>query len=160
MAYLTYIGSVCEADVDAIRRDPRLKGNPSFAVAVSHLIAYWVEVQPLGRILGEAVDGGEPVTETLWHPLRPPRVQSRAAVARLHAELDEAWQDLTRSRPVEGDDWYRVEIDKVRRVYDHAAAQGECVLTALDPPADRDRARRVWTPVISSPSWRSWRLGG
>jgi hypothetical protein len=72
MAYLNILGSVSERRVLALQRGVTALLRPSLVVRVSHLVAYWVEVQPLGRLLGEALDGGEKLGEAWWHPLRDP----------------------------------------------------------------------------------------
>lgn len=72
MAYFTLMASVAEAEVDALRQDLSLALHPSRVSGASHLLSYWVKVQPLGQLLNEAVDGGELLHGDLWHPLRPP----------------------------------------------------------------------------------------
>ena len=132
MAYLNYLVSVPLAEVETLRDDPEAVITPSLSVAVSHLIAYWVQVQPLGQLLGRAIDGGAVINGALRHQLRDPCYHDPESVRARYAELTEAWQ-ATSARPIAEDDWYRVEIEKVLRVFAHAAERGECVVSALVP---------------------------
>jgi hypothetical protein len=87
VAYFTLMASVAEAEVDALRQASSLLLHPSLVFGASHVLSYWIEVQPLGQILNEAVDGGELLHDELWHPLRPPMfhrpIQVRSLADRL-----------------------------------------------------------------------------
>jgi hypothetical protein len=147
VAYLTYLAAVSEDQVTALRVDPSAVADPSLVVAVSYLIASWVQVQPFGRLLGQAVDGGAEVSSELWHPLRPPRFQPPDAVRRLQLQLAAEWEKVLSELPLPEDDWYRVEIEKVLRLYRHAVARAEGVVSALAAPEDRMRAHKVCIPI-------------
>src|SRR6266498_1177996 len=136
MAYLNRLASVPFAEVEALRANPNFPITPSLMVFVSHLIAYWVQVQPLGHLLGQAIDGGAILNGALQHQLRAPCCQDPQTVCQLNAELTEAWQQASAVEPVPPDDWYRIEIEKVLRVFAHAADRGECVVSALEPCND------------------------
>jgi hypothetical protein len=149
VAYLTYLVSVPPAEVAALRADGTTSLTPSLKVGVSHLIGYWVQVQPLGQLLGQAIDGGTALSTELWHPLRDPCYHEPEAVQSLLAQLDAVWQQVTTSTPMQEDDWYRIEIEKVLRLFRHAAQRGECVVSVLAPPADWERAHRVRIPFAT-----------
>jgi hypothetical protein len=105
----------------------------------SHLLAYWAEAQPLGGLLARALDGGEVIRSDLWHPLRGPLAHHPAAVRELAEQIAAAVD----AGAVAGDDWLAAEVGRVLRLFRHAAEAGECVVSALDGPADAERASRV-----------------
>jgi hypothetical protein len=146
LAYLNYLASVPTGEVAALHADAAILLQPSLLLGVSHVIAYWVKPQPLGQLLGQAIDGGAVLNRELWHPLRVPVYHEPEAVRSLLARLEEAWQGALASRPVREDDWYRIEIEKVLRLFRHAAEHNECVVSVLEPPTDRKRADRVRIP--------------
>lgn len=136
MAYLSYLASVPESQVLAIRADPTVQLQPSLLIPVSHVIAYWVEVQPLGELLGKAIDGGEMLNEKLFHPFRSPTYHDVPSARLLHRELTAAWNEALRNKPSEdigSDIWYRTEIGKALRAFQYAAEHDECVVSAIDP---------------------------
>lgn len=139
MAYSNLLAAVPEADIARLRADPAVLLRPSMVSGVSHLLAYWVEDQPLGGLLGRALDGGEVIRPELWHPLRPPLVHGPAAVCEMAERVGAAAAGLA----LADDDWLAAEIGRLLRVFRHAAGAGECVVSALDPPADAARANRV-----------------
>jgi hypothetical protein len=144
MAYFNLLASVPESDVERLRRDWSALLRPSLVLGASHLLAYWVQVQPLGGLLRRALDGGEPIHAELWHPLRPPLFHRPAAVRELAPQIDAAWAEALRVTPLpNGDDWTAAEMGRLLRLFRHAAGAGECVVSALDAPADQERARRV-----------------
>ncbi len=147
MAYLNLLASVPEQQVQALRQDSTLLLRPSLRVAVSHLIGYWVEIQPLGKLLGQAIDGGEPISKNLWHPLRSPVFHGPEMARTLYQGIDDAFRDARGPQADESDwDWYRDEINKVLRIFRHASDRGECVVSVVEPPADAERADRVRIP--------------
>jgi hypothetical protein len=136
MAYLSYLASVPESQLSAIRADASVRLQPSLLVPVSHAIAYWVKVQPLSELLGRAIDGGEMLNDNLTHPFRSPTFHTVQRVRLLHRELTAAWQDALRSKPGEdigSDMWYRMEIGRALKAFQHAAEHDECVVSAIDP---------------------------
>lgn len=139
MAYFNLLASVAEAEVARLRADPKAMLQPSMVSGASHLLAYWVQVQPLGGLLARAIDGGEPLHPELWHPLRPPLFHGPAAVHELAVEVGAALAGLD----LADDDWLRHETARLLRVCRHATAVGECVVSALEVPADPERAVRV-----------------
>src|SRR5215471_8110428 len=91
MAYSTKLASVPQERVLLFRQDHRQSLKASRIVECSHLIAYSVTVQPLGQVLGKAIDGGEPLDVGLWHPLRPPLIHGSESVRMIWTELVAAW---------------------------------------------------------------------
>lgn len=77
MAYGNYLASVSENEITNLAAQPTELLDAHKIEIVSHLVAYWVKVQPLGRVLGEAIDGGNVLSEALWHPLRRPKYTRR-----------------------------------------------------------------------------------
>jgi len=133
MAYLNYLASAPSAQVEAVKSDPNALIAPTLFVSVSHLIAYWVQVQPLGQLLGQAIDGGEIIHSSLQHKLRDPFYHDPDAVRSLNTQLSSEWLQVTSTQPSAPDDWYRIEIEKVLLLFGHAAERGECVVSCLDP---------------------------
>jgi hypothetical protein len=150
MAYLNFIVSAPEQDVQALRRDSTVLLRPSLVVAVSHLVGYCGQIQPLCELLGQALDGGEKVNEQLWHPLREPVFHAPEQVRILYRRLADAWDRAFRPQ-TDGDDWdwYRHEIGGVLRAFRHASERDECIVSVLQPPADADRAGRVRMPFAA-----------
>lgn len=147
MASFTLMASVAEADIDAFQRDPARDLHPSTVSGASHLLSNWVQLQPLGRLLTEAVDGGEILHTELWHPFRPPKFHRPARVGAIVNQLNAAWASAKVQIPDEHDGgWLVMEVNRALRFYQHAATAGECVVTALESPGDPERAQRVRIP--------------
>ncbi len=146
MAYGNYIASVPFAEVAEYRRDRSRPLRPTRLENVSHLVAYWVRAQPVGQLLGQTLDGGEPLAADLYHPLRPPVVHPPEAVRRLLPALRQALQAATAAGPVREVEWFRPEIDNLLALFQHAADRGEAVVSALEPPMDEERAAKVVLP--------------
>lgn len=143
MAYLTFIASLPASEIARFREGSLELMSASKIERVSHYLAYSVNPQPLGKLLGQAIDGGQLLREDLWHPLRAPIVKTEDEVKNLWADLIEAWTIVTREAKVSEDDWYKIEITKLLAVYDHARQNSECIVSMLAPPADSERARKV-----------------
>src|SRR5436305_1721072 len=107
MAYAVYLVSVPPSQVDSLRNVPQVLLQPARIEIVSHLIAYWVKVQPLGKLLGEAVQGGELLTPMLHHPLRNPVCHRPDDVAQIHSQLAAASHEMFVAHPVVEGDWFR-----------------------------------------------------
>jgi hypothetical protein len=136
MAFLNRLAAVPCSEVEVLRGDPNASLSPSLTVSVSHLIAYWVQIQPIGQLLGKAIDGGMPINYALRHQLRDPCYHGPDAVRTLYSQLLLEAQQVNATYSIPPDDWYRIEIDKVLRVFGHAADRGECVVSALEPCND------------------------
>ena len=147
MAYLTLVAAVPNQQIDAIRVDERTVVTPSMIKGVSHLLGYWIQLQPLGQLLSRAIDGGELVNETFWHPLRPPIIHRPADVASLTDELTREWQSM-RGAGDFTDEWLDSEMNRLLAVMTHARDNAESVVTALDLPSDQERAKRIRIPWL------------
>jgi hypothetical protein len=153
MAFAVLIGSVPETQALEFRAGERPRLEASRIVRCSHLLASWVTVSPLNRILREAIDGGQPLRADLWHPWRPPVFHTAASAHLLHRKLIEALDLAIQEKGVPpADDWYAVEIGKVIDVFAHAAARGEGIVRFLEPPQDEERAGRVSIPIDQAPA--------
>lgn len=117
-------------------------------IVCSHRLAYAIEAQPIGALLGEAIGGGELVDPGYWHPLRAPLVHSAKAARKLAAQLRAGWEETLRGYEGARESWYRDEIEPVVELFEHAAARGETVVSALEAPSDPERAERVRLPFV------------
>ncbi len=162
MAYLTLIAAVPLDEIDLIRDDEQTILSPTMMKGVSHLLGYWIELQPLGSLLALAIDGGELLHEKFWHPLRPPMVHSPADVKFFTDELVREWETV-RENPDFHDDWLEAEMTRLIAVLTHACDNESAVVTALDLPGDRERAERIripWQPYSQKhgSAYRRWWL--
>ncbi len=131
MAYLNYLHSVPMARVEAFWQDQNQSLQATRSVTCSHGIAYWIQIQPLGQLLGEAIDGGEVLHQSLWHRFRVPKIHNVDSVARLYPDLKAAWTVALHEEPLSEDDWYRLQIDKVMDIFEWAHSHKECVVSSL-----------------------------
>ena len=137
MAYGTILASVADSEIDAFRSRERRRLKADKIFACSHLVAYWIKAQPLGRLLGEAIDGGEVLRKDLRHPFRPPMFQSPRLVRQLQSELRSAWDRVKAERvPPELLGFLGDEIPGVVEIFEHAGARSRGILTVLDPSDD------------------------
>lgn len=140
------MASVAEPDLDAFRSAPSGKLHPSLVLGTSHLLAYWVQVQPLQQLLAEAVDGGEVLHNDLWHPFRPPMFHRPNQVRSLADQIAKCWDEIKSAVAQDDGGWLTAEVTRLLRLYGHAAERGESVVTSIERPADEQRARRVVIP--------------
>jgi len=108
------------------------------------------EIQPLGSVLAEALDTGQPLRNDGWHPLRAPIVVDPETVMARSMKLEDAWIE---AKPQLGGMMAEVlgaDIDNVRAVYSHASGAGECVVSFLTAPDD-DRAEKTLVPEVTTP---------
>jgi len=146
MAYLTLIASIAESEIAHFRECSIELMAASKIEYVSHHLAYGVREEPLGKLLGQAIDGGEPLREDLWRPFRSPLAQTLEMVKTCWLRLSEAWSTVLRRKEIAEDDWYKIEVTKVSDIFEHASRNTECIVSALEPPTDFDRAKRVRIP--------------
>ena len=99
MAYLNFLLSVPEEQVESLRKDASYLLAPTKSTYVSHLMGYWVKIEPLGKLLGKLLDGGEVANPNLWHPFRVPVFHRPAAVQELYSEISHAWSKNVKSPP-------------------------------------------------------------
>jgi hypothetical protein len=106
-----------------------------------------VDVQPLGAVLAEVIDVGQPLRNDGWHPQRAPVVvDPETAMARSN-RLDDAWRT---AEPELGGLMGEVvggDIDAVRGLYAHASANHEWVVSYLSAPDDPNLAERSFVPT-------------
>jgi hypothetical protein len=166
LAYLTLVAAVPEIEVAAIRDDATYVLTPTLVKGVSHLLSYWIQVQPLGQIMNSVIDGGDCLNKDFWHPLRPPMVHFPPAVSHLAESLNEAWAAMNNSAS-DQDDWLTSEVNRLLIVMHHAVDTGACIVTSLDFPADQERAQRVripWMPAAPEHGvprrkwWKLWQI--
>lgn len=104
MAYGTIVASVSEDSVAAYQTSRKAPLQSSTSVFVSHLLAYWIQVEPLGSTLGKCIDGGSPLASRLWHPLRVPQLHEPVAVMDPASDLEQAWNKTQENEVVVQDD--------------------------------------------------------
>ena len=148
MAYSTFIASVPETEIAGFRDGWVELMFASRIERVSHYLAYSLHRQPLGKLLGRAIDEGQLLRKDLWHPLRAPVVKTENEVKSLWADLNEAWTIVLSELALPEDDWDRIEITKLLAVYDYARQNSEYIVSILEPPHDSKRARKVTIPVV------------
>ncbi len=144
MAYANYLASVEWAEVISVRKGLRNSVVPHSVTVVSHLYAYAVQVPPVAQCLTQILDRGEVLSESYWHPLRVPVVHSPEAVRALVDQLRSALQDVNPSEVPGGKP--DPSIVEIIRVLDDAAKSSHAIVSALEPPTDDERARRVICP--------------
>lgn len=144
MAYSCILAAVAPHQVERYKSGQLNSIHPSKTIQCSHLLAYWVQLQPLGNLLGEIIDGGERLRDDFWHPLRVPAAHSPAAVQKLYSMLVEAWASIPGK---DASDWYVIEISKVIGLLEHANSLQLCVVIVLQPPLDSERAKLVENPL-------------
>lgn len=146
MAYLNLLAVVTNEQLTEIAHHPGAVVTPSLVVGVSHVIASWVQPQPLGLLLAEALDGGQPLHPQLWHPLRAPGYHDASRVQSLMRELEAAWLDIQVQHPdLPTDDWYREQIERVLHVFRTAAASLLPMISVLDAPYGGPPSERAYT---------------
>ena len=107
------------------------------------------EIQPLGSVLAEALDTGQPLRNDGWHPLRAPIAVDPETVMARSMKLEHAWVE---AEPELGGMMAEVlgaDIDSVRDVYAHASSHGEMVVTFLSAPDDAEKATRTLLPTVT-----------
>jgi hypothetical protein len=148
MAYGNFLASVSLEEIEKLRNTPSYMLNVDVLEQVSHLVGYWVKVQPLGELLGQALDGGEIVSASLHHPLRSPTFHTPGAAEALQRKLAQAWTASYESVTSPEMEWFRIEIEKVLGVFDAAVSHGHGVISVLEPPMDEERASLVHIPFV------------
>jgi hypothetical protein len=113
----------------------RTGGEPltcSLTFQCSPLVASWVQLEPLGSLLSKAVEGGQPLRDGLWNPVRAPRSHAPEEVRLLARDLGRAWLEAEQT-PIACDDFFIGEIKRVVQLFVHASAQDEAVVSAVLP---------------------------
>ena len=123
--------------------------SASRVIECSHVLATWVQAQPLGKVLRRAIDGGEQLDTTLWHSLRPPLFHSAAVVREIYFDLKRVWDSTQEDTPVPDDDWYGTQIKEIVELFGWANLRQEAVVSILSLPFDEARASRIVQPRLS-----------
>lgn len=150
MAYGVLLGSVSTSEIEHYRST--LSSTPlrcSRVFSCSHGVVSWVSWEPLGELLAEAIDKGDPLRADLWHPLRPPVVVQPDEVQARQEQLEVAFRSALSGADLgeDYDDWTVLESRAVIAAYRYAAALGEALVSAILPPIDTERADRVVMPL-------------
>ena len=134
MAYPNLLVSVPVSAVARLNSVAKINQYASAGSYCSHLIAYWVEIQPLGQLLGEALDGGDPLPGGWRHRFRVPKYHPPASVTDLFTKINAEWELLCSQNAniCKQDDWYALEIGRVMRLFEHASNHGEAVVSYFD----------------------------
>jgi hypothetical protein len=139
MAYGVVLAGVPESGVEEFRSGRVRALQPSKIVYCSHLLSYWVRVQPLGELLGEAIDGGESLRGDLWHRFRIPMVHPASQSRELYEKLRVEWERVISLKVGPEELGYLGnEIPLVLSVFAHASAHQQAVVSVLDPPQDKN----------------------
>jgi hypothetical protein len=133
-AYAAYLAAVPVDRIDGVRARA---GEPGAIEQAASRIERCphdltaLEIFPLGQILAEAIDVGQPLRNDAWHPLRAPVVVDPETVTARAMQLDEALDQARHEMGGLMAEALGAEIDKVRQLYAHASARGEAVVTYL-----------------------------
>jgi hypothetical protein len=90
-----------------------------------------IEVFPLGQVLSEAIDVGQPLRNDSRHPLRPPLVVDPETVTARAMALDDARHQARNELGGMLAEALGADIDRVCDLYAHASRRGEAVVTFL-----------------------------
>lgn len=107
-----------------------------------------MEIQPLGAVLAEAIDVGQPLRNDGWHPLRAPVVVDPETVMARSMKLEQACRDAEPELRGMLAELLGTDIDKVRSVYAHASSHGEMVLSYLSAPDSSPTPGRALIPTL------------
>jgi hypothetical protein len=144
MAYLNYLASVEYTEMENVRRGAKPTLSPHIVGAVSHLLAYGVKQQPLGKCLNRILDKGEELSPSFWHPLRAPIIHTPGDASQLLSDLRAAIDTLDpQDKSIYECDY---EIAEILKVLSDATNNNRCIVSVLEPPADQERAQRVACP--------------
>ncbi len=150
MSYAAFLASVPRDAVTTFRTAPATTGPTLVASRLEEcphdLTA--VDIQPLGSVLAEAIDIGQPLRNDGWHPLRAPVVVDPETVMARSMKLEAAWLEAEPELGGMMADVLGPDIDRVRGLYAHASARGESVVSYLSAPDDADKAARTLVPMI------------
>jgi len=149
MAYATFLASVDREQIRDFRDGVTAEVFPNLVVRTSHLLPGLMYAhKEIAAALRRAIDGGELLHPSLWHPLRPPLWIEPQLVADFDPQLRTTWQELLRKYGEVGEgDWYVTQILSIHRVFNDAATHGYGVASFLEAPTDLECARKVVIPM-------------
>jgi hypothetical protein len=148
MNYIATLASVSAEAIDRYRTGAATADLPVSRIEECPHDLIEMEIQPLGRVLAEAIDIGQPLRNEGWHPLRAPVVADPETVMARAMKLEDAWQ---KAEPQLGGmmaEALSPSINRVRALYAHAAAKNEAVLSFLSAPDDESKAARSLIPTV------------
>jgi hypothetical protein len=151
--YVVTLAAVPVGQIDLLRSEAG-RGNAGELVLTASrvetcphdLIA--VEVSPLGRVLSEALDIGQPLRSDVWHPLRGPVVVDPETVMARAMALDEACREAADQLGGMMAEVLGADIERVRRLYTHASRRAEAVVSFLSAPPTGPGASGATVPRI------------
>ena len=146
MAYGNYLASISPEQVHLLRQCVTSKLAPTKVVLVTHLTGYWVKHQPLGDLLGRALDGGELLSSVLSHPLRDPKFHTPSEALVLFRDISAVWHEVLMGEPFPEREWFREDIERLLSVFERAVQDKHGVVSLLEPPLDAERANHVHIP--------------
>jgi hypothetical protein len=151
MTYAAYLASVPPAEILTFRANAEDSIHPTLVAsrveACPHDLTN-IDIHPLGNVLAEAIDTGQPLRNNGWHPLRAPVVVDPETVMARAMRLEQA---CTAAAPQLGGmigELLSQDIDKVRSIYVYASGRGEAVVSFLSAPLDADRAAKTLVPLL------------
>jgi hypothetical protein len=107
-----------------------------------------IELFPLGRLLAEAIDTGQPLRNDAWHPLRAPMVVDPETVTVRAAALASAVRSARSELGGMIAEVLGADIDKVLNLYAHAGHRGDAVVSFLAAAADGPDPPGTLIPTI------------
>ena len=134
MAYSTILASCSKERVAAFRSNQQESLRASRIISVSHILAYWIQLEPLHEILAEVIDGGEPLHRHFKHQFRDDMFHPAHQVPELHLRLKTSHEKALQEHQVPEDDWYRVQIEQMIELLAWASTNGEGVISLLGAP--------------------------
>lgn len=148
MNYTAFLASVAAESIERCRTTGDLDLAASMVSSFPHDVVN-VEVQPLGTVLAEVIDVGQPLRNDGWHPLRAPVVVDPETVMARSRKLDDAWRIAQPELGGMMGDVVGDDIDAIRALYAHASANHEWVVSYLSSPEDPLVAERTLVPTTS-----------
>lgn len=146
MAYTNFLAVIPHSQVIAFREGAISLLTPVILTSPTHALVSFLEDKELREAVAECLDGGEVFDDRLWHPLRAPRLHSAKDADVRGRRLRMALEAFLPKIPEAERQWYQIDIDPILQVFDLAAGAGYSVVSALEPPVDRDRADKVVIP--------------
>jgi hypothetical protein len=148
VSYTAILASVTTDAIDQYRAGPSSAALAASRVEQCPHDLTNVDLQPLGAVLAESIDIGQPLRNDGWHPLRTPVVADPETVMARSMKLEEAWREAKPELGGMMGDVLGPDIDRIRALYAHATSRGEAVVSFLSAPDDADKAARTLLPDL------------
>jgi hypothetical protein len=149
MAHSILLSSIADEQVFEFREGLRPRLEADLSISCSHVLTSWVYADDLRRLLALAIDGGECLGNGLAYHFRPPRWHPSALAADIESSLRKVWNEQLEMRSsVDPSDWYVIEISKVVRLFGHAVASRNGVVSFVELASADEHTRRASIPVI------------